>query len=160
MKREKSPQAKVKDILRASNYKYTRQREKIIDVLLENVDEHLSADDVYNLVKDKAPDISLSTVYRTLELFQSCNILHGIDFGDGCKRYELTHDLGEGHHHHHLICLECGKIIEVKDDLLENLEENIGEEYNFDIVDHQLKFFGYCEECLAQRNEDAAEEER
>lgn len=147
MEKEKLAKVKVKDILRASNYKYTRQREMIMEVLLENTDKHLSADDVYNLLKNKAPDIGLSTVYRTLELFQDCNILHGIDFGDGCKRYELSHDLGEGHHHHHLICLNCGKIIEVKDDLLENLEERIGKEYNFEIYDHQLKFFGYCEKC-------------
>jgi len=152
MDKERSAQAEVRDILRASKYKYTRQREKIMDVLLENIDEHLSADDVYNLVKDKAPDIGLSTVYRTLELFQDCNILHGIDFGDGCKRYELNHEIGEGHHHHHLICLVCGQIIEVKDDLLENLEKRIGAEYNFDICDHQLKFFGYCEKCAGQKS--------
>jgi len=146
---------KVKRILRGAGYKLTRQREMILKVLLKNNDRHLSADDVYNLVKEEAPDIGLSTVYRTLDLFSECNILHGINFGDGRKRYEFRMQEGNSeHHHHHLICLGCGAIIEVKEDLLEDIEKNIERDNNFKITDHQLKFFGYCEECMNKKEGD------
>lgn len=139
--------AEVRRILRTGGYKLTQQREKILRVLLENEDKHLSADEIYNLVKKKAPDIGLSTVYRTLDLFNEYNIVHCISFGDGRKRYEFGVKIGDNHHHHHLICLGCGAIIEVKEDLLEDIEKSIENENNFLITDHQLKFFGYCEKC-------------
>lgn len=141
----------VGDKLRSKEYKLTTRRELILKVLVENRDKHLSAEEVYNLVKQKAPDTGLATVYRTLELFQDFDIIHGMDFGDGRKRYEFGAGEGKSHHHHHLICNRCGKIIEVNEDLLEELETRVSKQHDFEITDHQLKIFGNCKECLGSK---------
>lgn len=137
----------VAEKLKSHEYKLTPQREKILMVLLEHQDKHLSAEDVYNLVKKKAPDVGLATVYRTLELFLEFDIIHGVDFGDGRKRYEYGLHGCEGHQHHHAICMKCGKIIEVNEDLLEELEKQVASRYNFQVTDHELKILGYCQDC-------------
>ncbi|WP_027366034.1 Fur family transcriptional regulator [Desulfotruncus alcoholivorax] len=140
----------VEEKLRSNEYKMTPKREYVLRVLLENKDKHLSAEEVYNLVKLKAPDVGLATVYRTLELFSSFDIIHSMDFGDGRKRYEFGVDNADGHRHHHLICVQCGKIIEMNEDLLEELEERVNRTYNFTISDHELKIFGRCSECVTK----------
>lgn len=137
----------VEEKLRTKDYKLTSRRENILQVLIENQDKHLSAEEIYYLVKQRAPDVGLATVYRTLELFSDFAIIHSIDFGDGRKRYELIQAEEKGHHHHHLICLRCGKIQEVTEDLLEDLERRVTQTHNFKITNHQLKIFGYCKAC-------------
>ncbi|QGG48260.1 Fur family transcriptional regulator [Heliorestis convoluta] len=127
-------------------YKLTPQRQIILRALLANDEEHLSAEDVYGIVKQKHPEIGLATVYRTLELLAELDVLLKMDFGDGRLRYEFA-DLDGTHHHHHLICNNCGKVQEFEDDLLEGLEQTIQKNSNFKILDHQLKFFGLCAEC-------------
>lgn len=141
----------VGDKLRQKEYKLTSRREMVLRVLLENEDKHLSAEEVYNLVKSKAPDMGLATVYRTLELFHEFDIIHAIDFGDGRKRYELGAGLGQCHQHHHLICTHCGNIIEVNEDLLEELESRVARQHEFKITNHQLKIFGICKNCSEQK---------
>lgn len=136
----------IREKLKAADYKLTRQREQIIEVLAEHADEHLSAEDVHNFLLEKSSDGGLTTVYRTLDTFEKLGILHKIDFGDGRTRYEFRHS-HEEHHHHHLICVTCGKVDEFKDTLLEELESSIKKLHKFKILDHQVKFFGYCREC-------------
>ena len=136
----------LKSKLKEKGYKLTTQRRVILDVILENLGRHLSPEEIYDDVRDKYPEIGLATVYRTLQLFEQLNIVYKLNFNDGCSRYEListSHD----HQHHHLICLNCGKVIEVELDLLENLEHEIEKEGVFKIVDHSVKFFGYCNDC-------------
>lgn len=137
----------VEEKLKSSDYKLTPRREFVLRVLLENKDKHLSAEEVYNLVKLKAPDVGLATVYRTLELFSEFDIIHSINFGDGRKRYEFGEAGSEGHHHHHLICTSCGKIMEVDEDLLGDLEKRVSKEKDFLVTNHQLKIFGLCCDC-------------
>jgi Fur family transcriptional regulator, ferric uptake regulator len=129
-------------------YKLTPQRETILQAFVEQGKGHLSAEDVYNLVKAKNPDIGLATVYRTLDLLAEIEILQKMDFGDGRSRYEMSGS--EEHHHHHLICLNCHKVAEFDDDLLETLEAVIARKSNFKIIDHDLKFYGWCKECQAE----------
>ena len=135
-------------ILKAKEFKLTARRELTLKVLLQNEGEHLSAEEVYNLVKREEPDVGLATVYRALELFQEVGIIHAIDFGDGRKRYEFGMEEGKDqHHHHHLICTKCGSIIEFKEDLLDEIESQVSKKHNFTITDHQLKIFGVCSRC-------------
>lgn len=134
-------------ILQKEGYKLTIQRKDILNAMFENRDEHLSSEDVYEIASKENPELGIATVYRTLQLFEKLDIVYKINFDDGLSRYELN--LGTGnHHHHHLICIECGKVSEVKLDLLESLEEEIEREVNFKIIDHDVKFYGYCHECL------------
>jgi len=135
--------------IQEKSYKVTPQRQVILKVLLENIQKHLSAEDVYEIVKKKHPEIGMATVYRTLDLLVELGILQKMDFGDGKTRFELNDE--NVHHHHHLICLKCGKVLEFALDLLDDLEERIAKKTNFDIVDHKLKFYGYCSECKKNR---------
>lgn len=136
----------VGEKLRSKEYKLTPQRQQILEVMLENKEKHLSAEDVYNLVKMKAPDVGMATVYRTLELFLEHEIIHSVNFGDGRKRYEYGNNC-DGHHHHHAICLSCGKILEINEDLLDELEKQVARDYGFEVTDHELKIYGRCGGC-------------
>lgn len=137
----------LKTMLQARQHKMTPQRQIVLQVFFDNPDEHLSAEDVHDLLKESHSEIGLATVYRSLELLCDLSILSKIEFGDGCARYELMSAEPNGHHHHHIICVKCGKVIEFKDDLLEPLENAIEKEFDFKIINHQVKFFGECKEC-------------
>lgn len=136
----------AKEILKEEGYKLTTQRQAILHTIYENKEKHLNPEEIYDIVKLKHPDIGIATVYRTLQLLEKLNIIYRVNFDDGYNRYELNYNKGN-HHHHHLICLNCGKVIEVKLDLLEILENEVEKEYGFKIVDHNVKFFGYCTDC-------------
>jgi Fur family ferric uptake transcriptional regulator len=136
----------LKTALHEKGLRLTPQRQVVLEVMLNLGGQHYTADQVYEIVKAKSDDISLATIYRTLELFVEMNILRKFDSGDGIGRYEIDPQNSE-HYHHHLICLQCGKITEFKDDLLDDLEEVIAQKAGFRIADHCLRFFGYCQEC-------------
>ena len=140
---------KIKRQLQSKGYKLTPQREATVRVLLENEEDHLSAEDVYMLVKNKSPEIGLATVYRTLELLNELHVVEKINFGDGVARYDLRND-NHRHHHHHLICVQCGSVEEIMEDWLLPLEERLKEEYHFRVLDHRLDFQGICRRCLEQ----------
>ena len=127
-------------------YKMTPQRKEILQIFVDHP-EHLSAEDVYGLLREKESEIGLATVYRALDLLSELGVLVQIDFGDGCARYELNTADPNVHHHHHLICLKCKKVIEFEEDLLDELEEVISRKSGFKILNHEVKFFGYCKDC-------------
>jgi len=137
---------RIKKHLHSSSYKLTPQREATVRVLLEREEDHLSAEDVYLLVKEKAPEIGLATVYRTLELLTELKIVDKINFGDGVSRYDLRKE-GAAHFHHHLVCIECGSVAEIEEDLLEDVEQIVERDFNFKIKDHRLTFHGICYRC-------------
>jgi len=137
---------KIKQQLQSQGYKLTHQREATVRVLLENEEDHLSAEDVFMLVRDKVPEIGLATVYRTLELLSELHVVEKINFGDGVARYDLRND-NSHHHHHHLICIQCGSMDEILDDLLIELEEQVAAKYHFTVLDHRLDFQGICHRC-------------
>ncbi|WP_436887938.1 Fur family transcriptional regulator [Mammaliicoccus sciuri] len=137
---------RVKEQLHKASYKLTPQREATVRVLLENEADHLSAEDVYLKVKDKAPEIGLATVYRTLELLAELKVVDKINFGDGVARFDLRKE-GAKHFHHHMVCMECGAVDEIEEDLLEDVERRVEKEFNFKILDHRLTFHGICNRC-------------
>lgn len=138
-----------KKALQDSGYKLTKQRKDILMVMIEHHDKHLSCDEIYKYVTKRNEDLGIATVYRTLQLFETLNIVYKINFDDGLSRYELNTGT-EDHQHHHLICLECGDVSEVKLDLLESLENEIESSSNFTIVNHNVKFYGYCYNCRSR----------
>ncbi len=140
---------RIKKQLHAASYKLTPQREATVLVLLEHEADHLSAEDVFLLVKDKSPDIGLATVYRTLELLTELKIVDKINFGDGVARFDLRKE-GADHFHHHLICIECGKVEEVQEDLLGDVERIVESRWKFTIKDHWLTFHGICKDCKSK----------
>lgn len=146
---------RIKEALHDARYKLTPQREVTVRVLLENESSHLSAEDVFMKVKDKYPEIGLATVYRTLELLNELNVLDKVNFGDGVSRYDLRKE-GAQHFHHHLICIHCGSVEEVEEDLLTDVEKIVTRDFDFDIIDHRLTFHGICKLCKGKEgNTDA-----
>jgi Fur family transcriptional regulator, ferric uptake regulator len=136
----------LKRQLKDKGYKLTPQRRSVLDIIMVNEGKHLTTEEIYDLVKKDCPEIGLATVYRTLQLLEDINLVLKLNLDDGKNRYELVHD-EEDHHHHHLICVSCGHVTEVEGDLLEQLEKEIERKYKFDITNHLLKFFGYCNNC-------------
>lgn len=133
-------------------YRLTMPRQTILDVL-SGTTEHLSAEDIYHKVHSAYPSIGLTTVYRTLELLVHAGLIHKFDFGDGRARYELVEDSKNTGHHHHLVCTQCGSIIDYDDfiveeiELLKKTENGLSKKYNFEITDHLMQFCGLCARC-------------
>lgn len=136
----------LKEDLKKKGYKLTPQRRAIVDTIISNDGKHLTAEEIYDEVKRICPEIGLATVYRTIQLLEEMSVIYKLDLDDGCARYELVNK-DETHRHHHLVCNRCGKVYEVEDDLLEELESVIEKKYKFSIEDHSVKFFGVCNEC-------------
>lgn len=143
------PDINLKDKFHQFGYKYTEQRQLVLDVLSEHPDLHLSSDDICEYLKQKKINIGQSTVYRTLLMLDKMKIVRKTDLDDGFTRYEL-YDHNEEHAHHHLICSKCGSVTDIKDDLLNDLENQIYQNYGFKVKDHCLKFIGECKNCTEE----------
>ncbi len=137
----------LKEKLKETGFKITPQRRAIVEILLKHKDKHLSSEEIYDLVRVECPEIGLATVYRTMQLLDDVGAISKLNLDDGCIRYEIDLDNSDAHNHHHLICKNCSCIIEVKEDLLESIEEQIQQIYKFNILDHDVKFYGLCEDC-------------
>lgn len=123
--------------------KSTRQREVILQTFLET-DKHIDIEELYQKVKDRNAAIGHATVYRTMKLLIECGLAHERHFGDGMARYE---QVSRKHHHDHLICMNCGKIVEFENSAIEDLQEEVAREHGFQILDHKLEIYGRCQEC-------------
>jgi len=131
--------------------RWTMPREVILN-LLSRTSKHMSAKEIYAALHRMYPGIGLTTVYRTLDLLYRMGLIHKMDIGDGQSRYEFRS--GEKkEHHHHLICTKCGKIIDYSDfideelELVNKVEKNLAQKYNFLVQDHNIEFYGLCEKC-------------
>lgn len=140
--------------LQSSGYKLTPQREMTLQVLLEKDDSHMSAEEIYIRLKSKYPSIGLATVYRTLDILTELGVVYKMTFEDGIARYDLKIE-GNAHFHHHLLCLECGKVEEIAEDLLTDIEPLVEQEYAFKILDHRLTFHGICQACQQKKQEES-----
>ncbi len=123
-------------------YRLTPQRMMILSAI-ENSDNHISADEIYAQVLAKYPHVNISTVYRTLELLKGLGLVTETDLGGGRVRY---HPADKGHHHH-LVCRECGAIIDLDESVLSNLRNAVLQEYKFDADLRHLAIFGRCINC-------------
>lgn len=137
---------KLQSILRKKGYKLTSQRGSILEVIWGNEGKHMSAEEIHMAVKRDIPKIGIATIYRTLYLLEELGVLIKLDFEDGRNRYELSHP-EQDHDHHHLICLKCGEVSEVEEDLLDSLEDKINKNFGFKVINHKVKFFGHCKKC-------------
>ncbi len=132
--------------LRDNGYKLTQQRRVILEILYNRKAEHLTAEDIHNILKEEHPEIGLATIYRSLQLLTDLSLVDTLHLDDGIVRYEIHTD-DEGHRHHHLICQECGRIQEASDDMLDEIEKGLEEDYGFVVKNHVVKFFGLCSDC-------------
>jgi Fur family ferric uptake transcriptional regulator len=131
-------------MLKNSGRKLTRQR-KVILLLFDCSPQHLTAQEVHELVAGSEPDINLVTVYRTLELLADVGILSKINFNDGAYRYERKPSDAE--HHHHLICTECGRVVEFLGCAFSSMARQLETATGFAVDGHSLKLTGKCAPC-------------
>ncbi len=116
--------------------KMTGQRKVILKVLDDSSD-HPSVEDVYDRAKQLDSSVSIATVYRTLSLLDELNLVIRHEFQEGYSRYEVNWD-----HHHHLIDLETGEVVEFQNAELEKLKVKIAHDLGYDLVDHRLELYG------------------
>ena len=116
----------------------------MLNILLR-AQEHLTAEEVYNHVKKEYPNsnIGIATVYRALSFLEEVDLIASITFGTDGKKYESN----AKSQHDHLICTNCGKIIEFMDDEIEKRQEKIAKKNNFKISSHSMQLYGICEGC-------------
>ena len=150
-------QQDFKELLKKNGLKVTTQRIAILTVLQNRPGEHLTAEEIYDCVRRDYPEIGLATVYRTIQVLSELSLIDKLNLDDGCVRYEIGKVRSEDrtHHHHHLICLKCGAVLTFEYDLLETLEEQIERLMDFQVVDHEVKLYGYCKVCREKQNSQA-----
>src|SRR5216684_451436 len=130
------------EMLRKRGYRLTPQRFMILSVIQE-AEEHLSIDQITERVQERNPYVSLSTIYRTLELLRELGLVRENHLPGEQPRYEVA----EGKAHHHLVCKRCRAIIHLDDTLLGNLNEQLQEQYHFHGLTLDLVAAGYCDTC-------------
>lgn len=135
--------------LREAGLKVTTPRVKILEILNDNQQRHMSAEDVYRALLDSEQDIGLATVYRVLTQFETAGIVTRHRFEGGTAVFEMN----EGEHHDHIVCIDCGRVEEFADDEIEARQKSIAADMGFRLEDHSLTLHGRCvrENCPYRR---------
>lgn len=140
-------QKKFEDYITCRNLKHSEQRKEILNIFLKS-ERHLTAEELYRMVKKRYPSIGYATIYRTLKLLCDCEISRELKLEDGTTRYEHLY----GHEHHdHLICIKCGKFIEIISPEIERLQEVLAKAKGFILKRHRLQMYGICKRCKTEK---------
>jgi Fur family ferric uptake transcriptional regulator len=123
--------------LRKVGLKVTQPRKRILDLLEETGNKHVTADDIYRALIQADEDIGLATVYRVLNQFEAAGLVVKHNFESGQAYYELD----SGSHHDHMVCVETGKVIEFSNQEIERLQAEIAAKHGYDIEDHSLVIY-------------------
>lgn len=126
-----------KDIKRAG-LKVTQPRLKILDLLSNSEEHHLSAEDIYRTLLGNGEEIGLATVYRVLTQFEAAGLVNRHHFEGGQAVFELASE----DHHDHMVCMKTGRVLEFFDEVIERRQRELAELYNFRITDHSLILYG------------------
>ena len=129
--------------VKSGSYRITPERFVILEAVM-NYDGHFDADELFFQVKTSGQKVSRATVYNTLDLLQDCGLISKYRFGENHSRYEKA--FGRPHHHH-LICLECGDIIEFVNDRIEKIQKEVSDDNKFKVQTSTLQIFGICSKC-------------
>jgi Fur family ferric uptake transcriptional regulator len=132
-----------KDVLRKEGLKITPQRIAVLEEIIKNKG-HRESEDVYMAIKTRKTHVSRATVYRTLDILVQNGFARKLNLGDGRARYEPKID---SPHHDHMICNNCGKIIEFVNHEIEKIQEEIAKHHQFKLQQHIHQLFGICKEC-------------
>lgn len=129
--------SKIEHLCAEKGMRLTEQR-RVIARILSEAEDHPDVEEVYRRVNGIDPKISLSTVYRTVRLFEDADIIARHDFGDGRSRYEQA----ASEHHDHLIDVKTGDVIEFRNEEIERLQEAIAKKLGYKLIDHKLELYG------------------
>jgi len=131
---------------RLSGQRITSQRRLLLN-LLRHSEGHLDAEELYRLAKEREPHISLSTVYRTLNLFKELDLVEERHFSEEHHHYEVK----KKKEHYHLVCLGCGKVIEFQSPLTKRMKEDVSRQSGFEILNASVSLEGYCDHCRQEQ---------
>ncbi|MDH5231008.1 MAG: ferric iron uptake transcriptional regulator [Gammaproteobacteria bacterium] len=131
------------DNLKKAGLKATVPRTKVLQILEQKQNQHLTAESVYKILLESGNDVSLATVYRVLTQFEEAGLVSRHRFEDGHAVFELN----DGGHHDHLVCLQCGTVAEFIDDSIEQRQREIAKDAGFEMTDHNLTIYGLCKKC-------------
>jgi Fur family ferric uptake transcriptional regulator len=129
----------------------TGQRDLILEIFLRT-EEHLTSEDLYRLVEKEDPSVGHTTVYRTLKLLTEAGLAREVRFGDNKTYYEHHYN---HQHHDHMICTECGKVIEFFSEAIEDLQDQMAAKFDFRPTHHSLRMWGLCSECQNAESDSA-----
>jgi len=121
--------------------KQTKQRQRIVELFV-GLNSHTSAEDLHQAARRDGHNIGLATVYRTLNILVDAGLVEQKSFREGHFVYEVR---TPGEHHDHLICLDCGKVVEFENSDIELLQEKIAQKYGFRLTHHRLDLYGRCQ---------------
>jgi Fur family ferric uptake transcriptional regulator len=127
--------------LAKKNLKQTQQRHRIVELFITG-GKHVSAEELHEAVKGEGHNVGLATVYRTLNLLAEAGLASQKSFGDGKHVFEVNQP---GEHHDHIVCLDCGAVIEFENDEIERLQEKAARQNDFVLASHRLDLFGRCQ---------------
>ena len=133
----------LKKVLKKEGLRYTHQRQAVWDELSAS-DEHRDAEEIYLALYNSELNVSRATVYRTIDVLVKNNLVRKLELGDGRARYEHKMDIA---HHDHLICVQCGKIKEFMDNMIEDRQEMIVQKFGYKLIRHIHQLFVICDEC-------------
>jgi Fur family transcriptional regulator, ferric uptake regulator len=152
-KKEEFAQEKLlfREHIQKAGLRRTGQRDLIMEIFLRT-EEHLSSEDLYWLVQKEDPGVGHTTVYRTLKLLTEAGLAREVRFGDNKTYYEHHYN---HQHHDHMICTECGKVIEFFSADIEDLQDQMAEKFGFRPTHHSLRMWGVCAECQGLASESA-----
>lgn len=136
----------LKQIIRSLNLKITDQRMIILKSILDGR-RHVSAQELFEKINPKFPDIGFATVYRFLKSMTEGGLMTEMRMGGMPARYELT----SKNHHDHLTCVECGQIVEFENKDIEALQESVAKQFGFILKHHILELYGVCSKCQSKK---------
>jgi Fur family transcriptional regulator, ferric uptake regulator len=125
--------------------KITNPRVKVLSLLETTSSRHMSAESIYQCLKDQGEDIGLATIYRVLGQFEHAGLVNRHNFEEGYSVFELNN----GNHHDHLVCVKCKKVVEFCDQVIEQQQKSIAQDFGFKMTDHNLTIYGLCQSCQA-----------
>lgn len=131
------------DELRKAGLKITTPRVKILELLENAKPHHMSAESIYQQLKNHGDDVGLATVYRVLVQFETAGLIRRHNFEGGFSVFEIEH----GSHHDHMVCERCGAVKEFVDETIETRQFEIAKKYHFKITEHHHTIYGTCETC-------------
>lgn len=129
--------------LKDAGLKITMPRIKVLQILEQAREHHLSAENVYKALLEMGEDVGLATVYRVLTQFETAGLVSRHNFEGGHSVFELS----QGAHHDHLVCVKCGRVEEFMDEIIEQRQRLIAEKAHFKMTDHALNIYGLCPSC-------------
>jgi Fur family transcriptional regulator, ferric uptake regulator len=133
------------DAFKQNGLRITGPRRTLAALLIETIGKDFTVEELWDMALRRDPDVGRATVFRSVEILRELHLLDRIEFADGSHRFRLCQETG--HHHHHITCSSCGKVVEVdaclSDEQIASVEQLVG----FSVEGHRLEFFGRCGSC-------------